>query len=305
MLVARDAIYRMLENNDDPAYVITSTSRAADLRALSDRLKADVVLLAVDRTEAHHRADSDGRPAEWHSYIDRWFDETDIRAEDWPQKAWRQSGGKAMRRKTYQGAIELKADGQPGEFRAEFATLNVVDHDGDVTPPGAFHDGQETIIEAWNHNYGELPVGKGVIREVGDKAVIEGVFFLDTAAGMEHYKTVKNLGSLQEWSYTFGVIDASFGKFEGQDVQFLRDLDVWGVAPVERGAGIDTRTVSIKTSHDPAELQAIHDAVCRLGAKCAVSEGEGKAEAGDGNASVYPSTVAARIALELMEMGVG
>ena len=210
-----------------------------------------------------------------------------------------------MRRKTYQGAIELKADGQPGEFRAEFATLNVVDRDGDVTPPGAFHDGQETIIEAWNHNYGELPVGKGVIREVGDKAVIEGVFFLDTAAGMEHYKTVKNLGSLQEWSYTFDVIDASFGKFEGQDVQFLRDLDVWGVAPVERGAGIDTRTVSIKTSHDPAELQAIHDAVCRLGAKCAVSEGEGKAEAGDGNASVYPSTVAARIAAELMEMGVG
>jgi len=215
-----------------------------------------------------------------------------------------------MRRKTYRGAIELKADGQPGEFRAVFATLNVIDHDGDVTLPGAFHDGQETIIEAWNHNYGQLPVGKGVIHEIDDKAIIEGQFFLDTVAGMEHYKTVKALGSLQEWSYTFNVLDAARGKFDGEDVQFLRKMDVWGAAPVQRGAGIDTGTVSIKSQSgksaaDLEAIQAIHDAICRLGAKCLASEGNGKAEAGDGNASVYPSTVAARIALELMEMGVG
>ena len=212
-----------------------------------------------------------------------------------------------MRRKTYRGAIELKADGQAGEFRAVFATLNVIDHDGDVTLPGAFQDGQETIIEAWNHNYGELPVGKGTIREVGDKAIIEGEFFLDTIAGQEHYKTVKALGPLLDWSYTFKVFDAAPGNLDGQSVEFLRKLDVWGVAPVERGAGIDTGTLSIKAGaqSDPAELQAIHDAVCRLGAKCVASEGKGKAEAGDGNVSVYPSTVAARIAVELMEMGVG
>jgi hypothetical protein len=152
-----------------------------------------------------------------------------------------------MAKKTYRGRIELKGDDQPGHFRAEFATLNVIDHDQDVTEPGAFQDGQETVIEAWNHNYGDLPVGKGVIHEEKDKAILDGHFFLDTIGGQEHYKTVKNLENLQEWSYTFEVTDSGLGTFEDQDVRFLRGLDVWGIAPVQRGAGIETRTVAIKS----------------------------------------------------------
>jgi len=152
-----------------------------------------------------------------------------------------------MSQKTYRGRIEFKQDAdQTGEFRAEFATLNVIDHDQDVTVPGAFHDGQETLIEAWNHNYAELPVGKGIIHEDGDKAVVEGQFFLDTQGGLEHYKTVKALGAMQEWSYTFDIEESGEGEFNDQDVRFLRKLDVWGVAPVQRGAGIDTRTTDIK-----------------------------------------------------------
>ena len=150
-------------------------------------------------------------------------------------------------KKTFRGHIQFKADAdQTGEFSAEFATLDVIDHDGDVTVPGAFQDGQETMIEAWNHNYGALPVGKGVIRERDNKAVVEGAFFLDTQGGQEHYKVVKSLGDLQEWSYTFQIEESSLGQFEDQDVQFLWKLDVWGVAPVQRGAGIETRTTSIK-----------------------------------------------------------
>jgi len=171
-----------------------------------------------------------------------------------------------MGQKVYRGRIEFKQDADTtGEFRAEFATLNVIDHDGDVTVPGAFQDGQETLIEAWNHNYGQLPVGKGVIHEDEDKAVVEGHFFLDTQGGLEHYKTVKALGDLQEWSYTFDVEDSGYGEFDGQDVQFLRKLDVWGVAPVERGAGIDTRTTDIKGrkaalgSHSTATTDAAWD----------------------------------------------
>ena len=151
-----------------------------------------------------------------------------------------------MEQKIFRAPMVLKVDGQEGEFTAEFATLNTIDHDNDVTRPGAFHDGQETLIEPWNHNYGVLPVGKGVIHEKDDKAIIEGKFFLDTQSGLEHYRVVKSLGPLQEWSYTFEVEKASQGQFEDQDVQFLEKLDVWGVAPVTRGAGIDTRTTDIK-----------------------------------------------------------
>jgi len=184
-----------------------------------------------------------------------------------------------MAQKVYKGQIKFKKDAdETGEFRAEFATLNVVDHDGDVTVPGAFQDGQETLIEAWNHNYGQLPVGKGVIHEDGDKAVVEGFFFLDTQGGLEHYKTVKALGSLQEWSYTFDVEDSGYGESDGQDVQFLRKLDVWGVAPVERGAGIDTRTIDIKAAKDSKDSGGAED-----GASDGAGDGEG--EAGDGKPS--------------------
>jgi hypothetical protein len=151
-----------------------------------------------------------------------------------------------MKQKIFNAPIILKQGGKEGEFTAEFATLEVVDHDGDITKPGAFQDGQETLIEPWNHNYGELPVGKGVIRERDNKAIIEGQFFMDTQSGRDHYQVVKNLGPLQEWSYTFEIEESSQGHVDDMDVRYLEKLDVWGVAPVTRGAGIDTRTTSIK-----------------------------------------------------------
>jgi uncharacterized protein YdaT len=167
-------------------------------------------------------------------------------------------GRTTMEKKTYRGRLQFKADAdKTGEFAAEFATLGVIDHDQDVTEAGAFQDGQETMIEAWNHNYGQLPVGKGVIHERDDKAVIEGAFFMDTQGGQEHYKVVKALADLGEWSYTFEILDSGGGKFEDQDVRFLRKLDVWGIAPVQRGAGIDTRTVDIKT-HSAKSALASH-----------------------------------------------
>lgn len=152
-----------------------------------------------------------------------------------------------MKTKTFHAPIQFKANSdETGEFTAEFATLEVIDHDGDVIRTGAFRDGQETLIEPWNHNYHEPPVGKGTIHEKDKKAVVDGRFFLDTQAGLEHYRVVKAVGPLQEWSFTFDVEQASQGPFEDQDVQFLEKLDVWGVAPVTRGAGIDTRTTDIK-----------------------------------------------------------
>jgi HK97 family phage prohead protease len=162
-----------------------------------------------------------------------------------------------MKQKVFHAHIQLKANSdETGEFTAEFATLDVIDHDNDVTRPGAFKDGQETLIEPWNHNYGEPPVGKGVVHEKDDKAIVEGRFFLDTASGLEHYRVVKNVGDIQEWSYTFQVEQASQGIFEDQEVTFLEKLDVWGVAPVTRGAGIDTRTTDIKNLKNQPEDQA-------------------------------------------------
>jgi hypothetical protein len=79
-------------------------------------------------------------------------------------------------------------------------------------------------------------------------------------------------------------------------------------AEPEKSAKIGAR----HTSKEYQMIQSIHDKAVELGAKCAHEEdeggdGDGKDDGGDGKAvtpSVRPSTIAARIALELMAAGV-
>lgn len=163
-----------------------------------------------------------------------------------------------MEKKTYTAAAAVK-DADQGLVMAEFATLDVVDLDGDVTVAGAF--GKQAVkLAAWGHDWGSLPVGKGDISEEAQKAVFDGQFFLDTVSGNEHFKTVRNLGDLQEWSYGFNVKEAirkgSPGFEERLEAggltaerniwRFLVKLDVFEVSPVMRGAGIGTRTTDMK-----------------------------------------------------------
>jgi hypothetical protein len=93
-------------------------------------------------------------------------------------------------------------------------------------------------------------------------AWVEGRFFLDTAVGRENYATVKNL-SKTEWSYTFDILDSEPGQFEGESVRFLKSLDIIGVGPVTRGAGINTQTIVIKSKDkdetDKPEGEAVAD----------------------------------------------
>lgn len=152
-----------------------------------------------------------------------------------------------MEQKTFKAQMKLADDGEPGAFRAVFSTLGVIDLDGDVTIPGAFKQGAPVLIEGWNHDWG-LPVGKGAIQADDSEAWVDGEFLLSTAGGKEHYETIKALGSV-EWSYTFNVESASFGERDGRPVRYLEKLDVLGVGPVTRGAGIDTRLVAIKTGN--------------------------------------------------------
>lgn len=146
--------------------------------------------------------------------------------------------------------VEIK-DAEKGTVSAVFSTLNVKDHDGDVTVPEAFQDGAPVVISAYNHTSwsGALPVGKGVIRNVGgDQVTMEGQFFLNTQHGRDTFETVKALAEdgLGEWSYGFDVQEAEHGEFKGERVRYLKKLKVHEVSPVLQGAGIGTRTLSAK-----------------------------------------------------------
>lgn len=166
--------------------------------------------------------------------------------------------------------VEIK-DADRGEVVAAFAKFGVIDHDGDVTVKGAFTDGAPVRISAYGHTSwgGALPVGKGVIREVGDEAVMEGQFFMNTTHGRDHFETVKELGGvgLQEWSYGFdvdGPDGSSWGDHDGQHVRFLKKMKVHEVSPVLLGAGIGTRVLSTKNLKFGEEADAVLAAVASL-----------------------------------------
>ena len=147
---------------------------------------------------------------------------------------------------------ELKLEGDQGRFEAVFATLNVIDKDGDLTLPGAFGE-QQVIVSAYGHGSwgGALPVGKGRIFERGEEAIVDGQFFLDTQAGQQTYLTVKNVGDLQEWSYALPEIDYEMRDENGQRIRVLKRIRVNEVSPVLMGAGVATRLLDIKSAMKP------------------------------------------------------
>lgn len=162
---------------------------------------------------------------------------------------------KAAEHETKVFAIEIK-DADKGLIEATFSTFGVKDHDEDVTLPGAFEDGAKVAISAYGHRswMGEMPVGRGKIRVEGDRAILEGKFFMSTERGRETFETVKQMGDLQEWSYGFDVLET------GEITQDLREkgvrrvlkrLKVFEVSPVLRGAGIGTGTLVAKSADAP------------------------------------------------------
>ncbi|MFI7643733.1 HK97 family phage prohead protease [Nonomuraea sp. NPDC049400] len=163
--------------------------------------------------------------------------------------------------------VEIK-DADRGEVRAVFSTFNAIDSDNDVTLPGAFEDGAPVRISAYGHTswQGALPVGKGVIRQTDEGAVLEGQFFMNTAHGRDTFATVKELSEagLQEWSYGFDITNAEPGEWNGKSVRLLKKVKVHEVSPVLLGAGVNTRTLSAKSARpaaSPARKRAMapHD----------------------------------------------
>lgn len=158
------------------------------------------------------------------------------------------------------GRLKVEDEAE-GRVSAVFATLEVIDHDGDVTKPGAFADNGDVRISAYNHaSWGNaLPVGKGKIHEDGDEAILEGQFFMDTQHGADTFTVVKEMGDLQEWSYGFDILKASFGEEDDQEVQYLEKLKVHEVSPVILGAGLNTRTLSAKGKSEKLsdEIEAV------------------------------------------------
>lgn len=177
--------------------------------------------------------------------------------------------------------VELKAE-KEGAFRCTFATLNVVDKDGDVTVPGAFQKAPVRVSQ-FGHNWGAYIIGDGTIAADDKKAWADAEFYLETSNGLDTYRSVKRASAagLQQWSYGFDVVKFSLGKFENQDVRFLEALEVHEVSPVMLGAGVGTGTDLIKSltlaDQSLTARAAVDGLVVRYAALAAEVRKEGRA----------------------------
>jgi hypothetical protein len=173
--------------------------------------------------------------------------------------------------KQFKASLKLM-DGQPeGSVQAMFSIFNKRDEGNDVVLPSFFTDGQPIAMTPWGHNWGDLPPGKGVIRVLTEGAVFDGAFFMDTEQGVQHYRTVKNMGGLQEWSFGFSVKEASIGQFpDGNEmpVRYLVKGETYEVTPCLVGMNRDTFTLGIKSGlpyieQGDAVLAAVRDLLGR------------------------------------------
>ena len=151
--------------------------------------------------------------------------------------------------------LEFKQEAE-GKVSAVFSVFNNLDSDGDVVLPGAIKSGFKSgsVPMVWAHKW-DMPIGKGSIKEDGDKATFEGTFFMDTESGKEAYNIVKNMGDLQQWSFGYRVTDSERGSFKDADdneldARYLKELTVFEVSPVLVGANQDTYTMAIKSNNE-------------------------------------------------------
>ena len=159
-----------------------------------------------------------------------------------------------------------KAANSGGSTRLIVATMNEIDSDFDVPLPGFF--GRQSVAVLPSHDWTHVPLGKGVLSEQGDEAVVDIAWNLAIPAAQWWYDAIKfdleHPPALQQWSFGFTTRPggARPGEFDGRHVQFLQPLPdgspgatIHEVSPVLLGAGVGTRTLAAG-DESPEEVAA-------------------------------------------------
>lgn len=230
-------------------------------------------------------------------------------------------------------------DEAQGIFEAIVAVFNNVDRGGDKIVPGAFQDSLKhweakgrPIPVIFSHEWDNLDAHIGELLEArellpGDAALpeeirelgglwVKGQIDLEEEFAARVFKKMKR-GTLAEFSFAYDVIDSAMVTEEGKSYYELRKLDLWEVGPCLVGMNPETQLLGVKegrrnSTKDADRIQRIHDLCVELGAKCAEPNDSGESEtegdeadskAREGTPSgLAPSTLAARLAIELMEL---
>lgn len=156
----------------------------------------------------------------------------------------------ATETKALHARLEIK-DAAKGEVQAIVATIGVVDNDSDVIRPGALAKPATVVVSDYGHSaaYGGCPVGKGILSEKNGTLAFDGRIFLETDDGKDAFVVLKEMGADQEWSFgfiTLGEEVPTDAEKKAGAYRAITKMEALEVSPVLRGAGIGTRTVSVK-----------------------------------------------------------
>ncbi len=169
------------------------------------------------------------------------------------------------------GATDANLD-STGRVHGIAATLNAIDHDGDVVAPGALRGTARVPLSAWGHSAvfsGTPPIGWGRVYEDGTRWLFDAVFALDTAAGRDGWVTLRTLhdaGVPVPWSWGFRplrVADPTPSQRAAGARRVLQEVHVIELSPVIEAASIGTGILGV---HERAEQAAIHAETTRLAA---------------------------------------
>ncbi len=225
-----------------------------------------------------------------------------------------------MKHKAFQLHSFKALDEEKGVFEAIVAVFNNVDRGRDRILPGAFADS----LKAWeakgrpipvifSHEWNNLDAHIGQVVEA--KEAEEGLYVkaqldMDEPFAQRVYKKMRQ-GTLAEFSFAYDIVESVDVKVDDRWITELRKLDLLEVGPCLVGMNPETQLLGVKegrrnATKDAARIQTIHDLCVDLGAKCAEPEPndtDGETEK-HGKPSGKTGTLAERVALELLEMGI-
>jgi hypothetical protein len=140
---------------------------------------------------------------------------------------------------------------EAGKGLAVIADLTTIDSDGDGYEPGAFSwKGDQWCQLLTAHNQNMIPFGKARVYEEGGKAYAELNLNLGTQAGRDWHSALlfdlKTGNPVQEWSYGYQALDFQKVMRGLKGGRVLKQVDVFEVSAVVRGAGAGTGTISMK-----------------------------------------------------------
>ena len=159
-----------------------------------------------------------------------------------------------------------------GLLSVVFATMNVVDKDGDMSLPGFYGNQQVMMLPA--HDWSHVPIGKGTTREEGNEAIADIAMNMDLQAAKDWLSAIKfdlkHGTPIQEYSYGFKVLEGGsrLGDHSGKNIRYLTPREdgtpgskIWEVSPVLVGAGEKTRTVMAKENDGKSFCEEVETAL--------------------------------------------